>query len=57
MTIMVLKFENVNLFYTYEGLLEDNTAIRSMVYPMNYMGKTTDTFLWLKFQLPQNLPF
>ena len=30
---------------------------RGNSYPMNYMGKTTDTFGTLKFQLPQNLWF
>ena len=27
------------------------------IYPTKYMGKTTDMFGRLKFQLPQNLPF
>ena len=25
------------------------------IYSMKYMGKTTDTFLWLKIRLPQTL--
>ena len=33
------------------------TPIKVSVFHMKYMGKTTDTFGRLKFQLPQTLPF
>ena len=40
-------------------LLENKTIIKVQaygnIYSMKYMGKTTDTFLWLKILLPQTL--
>ena len=60
---MALPFENGNCFLTLgsvfrESFLENKTIIKSAygdIYSMKYMGKTTDTFLWLKIRLPQTL--
>ena len=58
---MVLTFENGNYIKIYKVHLENKTTIKvkvfSDIYPMKHIGKTTDTFGRLKFQLPQNLPF
>ena len=45
----------------YKGHLKNKTTIKVYVfgdiYPTKYVGKTTDTFGRLEFQLPVNLPF
>ena len=51
----------VEIHVTLLQFLENLTTIKSVystyLYPMKYIGKTTDTLRRLKFELPQNLPF
>ena len=59
---MVLTFESRNYVLTYKGHVENKTGIKYIqvfgdIHATKYIGKTTDVFEKLKFQLPVNLPF
>ena len=54
---MALPFENGNYFlHNLGSVLENKTIIKVQVYgnlySMKYIGKTTDTFWWLKLHKP-----